>query len=124
MLWAQRSSADEADRNFIYVTIMAADVAAKSMKLDLQPTGLTFTGPSDSKKATYHVQLDFYGDIDPSQSKITHSARDVAMKLQKKELKSEYWPRLLKESKKMHFLKTDFDKVGHALQTIYALDGS
>lgn len=103
---------------------MAADVAAKSMKLDLQPTGLTFTGPSDSKKATYHVQLDFYGDIDPSQSKITHSARDVAMKLQKKELKSEYWPRLLKESKKMHFLKTDFDKVGHALQTIYALDGS
>lgn len=32
--------------------------------------------------------------------------------LRKKELKEEYWPRLLKESKKMHFLKTDFDKVG------------
>lgn len=27
-------------------------------------------------------------------------------------MKEEYWPRLLKESKKMHFLKTDFDKVG------------
>ncbi len=26
-------------------------------------------------------------------------------------MKEEYWPRLLKESKKMHFLKTDFDKV-------------
>ena len=31
--------------------------------------------------------------------------------LRKKELKEEYWPRLLKESKKVHFLKTDFDKV-------------
>lgn len=28
-----------------------------------------------------------------------------------KELKEEYWPRLLKDSKKMHFLKTNFDKV-------------
>lgn len=31
--------------------------------------------------------------------------------LRKKEEKEEYWPRLLKESKKVHFLKTDFDKV-------------
>lgn len=90
---------------------MAADVPAKDMKIDLQPTGLTFTGPSGSKKATYHVQLDFFAEVDPAASKITHSARDVAMKLQKKDLKEEYWPRLLKESKKMHFLKTDFDKV-------------
>jgi len=35
--------------------------------------------------------------------------------LRKKELKEKYWPRLLKESKKMHFLKTDFDKVGFLL---------
>ena len=32
--------------------------------------------------------------------------------LRKKENKAEYWPRLLKESKKVHFLKTNFDKVG------------
>ena len=32
------------------------------------------------------------------------------MKLRKKELKEEYWPRLLKEPKKVQFLKTDFDK--------------
>lgn len=31
--------------------------------------------------------------------------------IRKKELKQEYWPRLLKESKKVHFLKTNFDKV-------------
>jgi hypothetical protein len=31
--------------------------------------------------------------------------------LRKKELKQEFWPRLLKDNKKMHFLKTNFDKV-------------
>jgi hypothetical protein len=31
--------------------------------------------------------------------------------LRKKELKEEFWPRLLKENKKQHFLKTNFDKV-------------
>ena len=34
------------------------------------------------------------------------------MVLQKKELAAEYWPRLLKDKAKVHFLKTDFDKVG------------
>ena len=37
--------------------------------------------------------------------------------LRKKEKKEEYWPRLLKESKKVHFLKTDFDKVGASQRT-------
>lgn len=32
------------------------------------------------------------------------------MVLRKKQLKEEYWPRLLKDNKKLHFLKTDFDK--------------
>jgi len=82
------------------------------MKLDIRSTGLTFTGYSDSKKATYHVALDFYSEIDPAQSKTHHSDRGVELKLQKKELKEEFWPRLLKDNKKMHFLKTDFDKVG------------
>jgi len=81
------------------------------MKLNLTPTKLTFTGTSETKKTTYHVELEFYAEIDPENSKTHHTARDVEMILRKKELKEEYWPRLLKESKKMHFLKTDFDKV-------------
>jgi hypothetical protein len=36
--------------------------------------------------------------------------------LRKKELKEEYWPRLLKDSKKVHYLKTDFDKVSRTRQ--------
>ncbi|CAP70809.1 uncharacterized protein PODANS_3_8690 [Podospora anserina S mat+] len=110
VLWAQRSSNADPEKNFIYLTINVPDVPASNIKLDVKPTGLTFTGHSDTLKKTYHVELEFYAEIDPTASKINHTARDVEMKLRKKELTEEYWPRLLKESKKMHFLKTDFDK--------------
>jgi hypothetical protein len=86
------------------------DVPASNFKLDLQPTGLKFQGRSDTLKKTYTLELAFYAEIDPSESKVNHTARDVEMKLRKKELDDAYWPRLLKDSKKVHFLKTDFDK--------------
>ncbi|KJY01945.1 hsp90-binding co-chaperone like protein [Zymoseptoria brevis] len=108
--WAQRSSKTEAEKNHIFLTIAVVDVDPKKIKLDIQPTSLTFTGYSESKKADYAVKLDFYAEIDPSASKINHSPRAVELVLQKKELAEEYWPRLLKDSKKVHFLKTDFDR--------------
>lgn len=110
VLWAQRSSKTDPEKNFIYLTISVPDVPPSNLKLDLQPTSLTFTGHSDTLKKTYHLELEFYAEIDPVESKINHSARDVELKLRKKELDDAYWPRLLKESKKVHFLKTDFDK--------------
>lgn len=81
------------------------------MKLDVQPAHVTFSGYSTSKKANYEITMEFYEEVDPKESKIHHSARAVEMKLQKKDLKEEFWPRLLKDSKKQHYLKTDFDKV-------------
>ncbi|KAK4132854.1 HSP20-like chaperone [Trichocladium antarcticum] len=110
VLWAQRSSNTDPEKNFVYLTINVPNVPKSDFKLDLKPTGLTFTGHSDTLKKTYHVELEFYAEIDPEESKVNHTARDIEMKLRKKELKEEFWPRLLKESKKVHFLKTDFDK--------------
>jgi len=110
VLWAQRSSKADPEKNFIYLTISVPDVPASNLKLDLKPTGLIFTGHSDSLKKTYHLELEFYAEIDPAESKVHHTARDVEMQLRKKELDDAYWPRLLKEAKKYHFLKTDFDK--------------
>lgn len=108
--WAQRSSSSDAEKNYIYLTIVAADVPESDLKLDLKDSSLSFKGTSTSKKVTYAIDLEFYAEIDPKESKINHSGRDVSLVLRKKELKEEYWPRLLKDSKKMHFLKTDFDK--------------
>lgn len=106
--WAQRSSDTNAEKNYIYVTISAPD--APKIDVDLKSTSLSFTGQSDTKNTRYHVELDLYGEIDTENSKTHHTSRGVEFVLRKKELKSEYWPRLLKESKRVHFLKTDFDK--------------
>lgn len=80
------------------------------MKLELKPTGLTFTGHSDTLKKTYHLELELYAEIDDKASKVHHTGKNVELKLQKKELNEEFWPRLLKDTKKVHFLRTDFDK--------------
>ncbi|KAI8941397.1 hypothetical protein NX059_002620 [Plenodomus lindquistii] len=108
--WAQRSSSTDAEKNYVYLTIVAADVPESDLKLDLKEQSLSFKGTSSSKKLTYAIDLEFFAEIDPKESKISHSGRDISLVLRKKELKEEYWPRLLKENKKMHFLKTDFDK--------------
>jgi len=110
VLWAQRSSKTEAEKNFIYLTISVPDVQPSKLKLDLKSQSLTFSGHSDSLKRDYHVQLDFFAEIDEKESKINHTAKNVELVLRKKELKEEFWPRLLKDAKKVHFLKTDFDK--------------
>ncbi|KAL1604659.1 p23 chaperone protein wos2 [Nothophoma quercina] len=108
--WAQRSSDSDPERNYVFLTIVAADVPESDLKLDLQPTKLSFKGTSTSKKVTYAVDLEFFAEIDPKESKIQHSGRDVTLVLRKKELKEEFWPRLLKDKAKVHFLKTNFDK--------------
>ncbi|KAI5925940.1 HSP20-like chaperone [Camillea tinctor] len=110
VLWAQRSSSTDPEKNFIYLTISVPDVPKENLKLDLQPTALTFTGHSETLKRTYHLDLPFFAEIDPAESKVHHTSRNVELKLRKKELKEEYWPRLLKETGKLQFLRTDFDK--------------
>ncbi|KAI2789679.1 Co-chaperone protein SBA1 [Penicillium oxalicum] len=107
--WAQRSSDSEPERNYLYVNLKTPDVPKADAKLDITPTNVFFTGTS-GKGVTYSVSLDLYGEIDPENSKVHHTDREVELVLRKKELKMEYWPRLLKEAKKAHFLKTDFDK--------------
>jgi len=110
VLWAQRSSKTDAAKNFIYLTISVPDVQPTNLKLDLKSQSLTFSGHSDSLKRSYHLELEFFAEIDEKESKINHTAKNVELVLRKKELKEEFWPRLLKDSKKVHFLKTDFDK--------------
>ncbi|OCT45088.1 Protein wos2 [Cladophialophora carrionii] len=110
VLWAQRSSATEAEKNYVYLTISVPDVPPKALKLDLKPTGLTFTGTSETKKTTYHLEMEFFSEIDVENSKTHHTPANIQLILRKKEMKEEYWPRLLKDSAKVHYLRTDFDK--------------
>ncbi|ERS96320.1 Hsp90 binding protein co-chaperone (Sba1) [Sporothrix schenckii 1099-18] len=110
VLWAQRSSKDDAEKNFIYLTIVVPDADPSQAEISLKPSSVSFKGFSKTLKRTYQVTLDLYAEIDEAASKVNHTSRSVELKLVKKELKEEYWPRLLKDAKKVHFLKTDFDK--------------
>jgi len=108
VLWAQRSSASEPEKNVIYLTINASDISPETLKLDLQPTKLTFSGSNKTK--SYAVELEFFAEVDVEKSKAHPSSRAIEYVLRKKEAKDEFWPRLLKEAKKVQFVKTDFDK--------------
>jgi hypothetical protein len=85
-------------------------VPKPSAEFHITSSNVSFTGTT-LKGVKYHVSLDLYADIDTENSKVNHTARGAELVLRKKDLKAEYWPRLLKEARKIHFLKTDFDKV-------------
>jgi len=110
VLWAQRSSSSDPTKNSVYLTLTVADIAEKDTKLDIQADKLTFTGYSQIKKTTYSVTLEFFAEIVPEETKKNHTNRYIELVLRKKELKEEFWPRLLKAKGKVHFLRTDFDK--------------
>ncbi|KAI2642358.1 HSP20-like chaperone [Xylaria nigripes] len=110
VLWAQRSSSTDPEKNFIYLTISVPDVSKNDVKLNCESNSLTFHGYSGTLKRTYHLELKFYGEIDTNHVQIHHTARNIEMKLRKKVLAEAYWERLLKDPAKVQFLKTDFDK--------------
>jgi hypothetical protein len=109
VLWAQRSSAEDPDKNIVYLTITAPDVPKESLNVDLTPNKLTIA--AENKTTKYAVELELYAEVDVEHSKQHHSGRGLEFVLRKKEAKAEYWPRLLKEPRKLQFVKTDFDRV-------------
>lgn len=110
VLWAQRSHKTDAAKNIIYLTISVPDVAPSSLKVELTSKSLSFFGHSESFKRDFQVDLEFYAEIDNLESKTYHSPMKINLVLRKKELREEYWPRLVKDQRKYHFIKTDFSR--------------
>jgi len=57
----------------------------------------------------YSFELEFYKEVVPEDSKRAVSSRHAYFVIKKKQIEG-YWPRLTKDSKKLTFLKTDFNK--------------
>jgi len=110
IVWAQRSSATDASKNIVYLTIAVSDVHKDILKLDIQPEKITYSGTDSKNKTDYHLEIDLFAEIDPSESKYSHTDRDTVIILRKKEVKQEYWPRLTKVKGRYNNIKTDFDK--------------
>jgi len=98
VVWAQR-------KDTLLVNIDLQDV--KDPQINLESKRLTFSGISSGKP--YHVELDFLKEIDPKQSKYVVRPRNVEFVLHKSE-PGPFWERLLSESGKRNWLKSDWNK--------------
>jgi hypothetical protein len=85
--WAQRKES-------LYLTINLPDVQGE--EIQLTPTTLTFHGTSQGNE--YHLDFEFFDEVDSEGSKWTVLDRSIQMNIMKKDQdRDEHWPRLLKD---------------------------
>ncbi|XP_022673525.1 prostaglandin E synthase 3-like [Varroa jacobsoni] len=99
VLWAQR-------KDCVYLTVAVED--CKNAQVKIESDKVIFKGTGGDKH-TYECTLTLYGKLKVDESKFVTRDRATEMLLVK-ESKGEYWPRLLKDTTKMHWLKVDFNK--------------
>ncbi|CAN3374436.1 hypothetical protein DIURU_000688 [Diutina rugosa] len=107
--WAQRSNADDATKNLVFLTVEVMDPV--DMKIDLTETSLSFEATGSESKVHYKFHIDFYQPIDEAESTYdTKVGSHVFFVLRKSVKQAEYWPRLTKDKLRHPSIKTDFDK--------------
>ncbi|XP_003737019.1 co-chaperone protein daf-41 [Galendromus occidentalis] len=98
VLWAQR-------RDCVYITIAVED--CKNADLKIEADKVLFKGDGGDK-LHYACALNLNNKVKNDESKFVVRDRNIEVLLKKEE--EQYWPRLLKESTKMHWLRVDFNK--------------
>ncbi|KAJ9575151.1 hypothetical protein L9F63_025898 [Diploptera punctata] len=84
VMWAQRT-------NVIFLTICLEDCKNPDIKIDKDK--IYFHGVGGTEKKKHEVTIPLYAEIDPE-----------------KEEDCPYWPQLMRDKKKYHWLKVDFNK--------------
>lgn len=108
VLWAQRSNESDPTKNIVYLTIEVQDPT--NTKVELTNTSLKFSADASDGNAHYDLNLEFFDEIEPENSKKYEAGNQIRFVLRKKKAQADFWPRLLKEKLKLHYVKTDFDK--------------
>ncbi|XP_069111175.1 prostaglandin E synthase 3-like isoform X2 [Argopecten irradians] len=98
VVWAQR-------KDKIYLTINLED--SKETTINISENEFHFKGKGGPEKKAYEVKLEFFNEVIPSDSKYQVLPRNVPCVIKKKE-EGVFWPRLVKEKQKVHWIKTDF----------------
>jgi hypothetical protein len=62
VLWAQRSSETDEEKNIVYLSVNAIDL--QNPKVELTASGVTVEGVQRETNAVYKADLEFYEDID------------------------------------------------------------
>ncbi|XP_063613121.1 prostaglandin E synthase 3-like [Penaeus indicus] len=98
--WAQR-------KNLIFLTICVED--CKSPTINIEADKVYFKGTGGTERKDYEYTYNLYKDIDTDKSRSFVRDRNIELILVKKE-EGPYWPHLLKEKTKQHWLKVDFSR--------------
>ncbi|VEU22565.1 DEKNAAC103572 [Brettanomyces naardenensis] len=106
VLWAQRSSDTDPSKNIVFLTVRLIDPS--DLEISLTSEHLKITAKSEGQD--YKLNLDFFAEIDEKASHYHVAGSHIAFILVKKELKTEYWPRLIKQKARRHYIRTDFEK--------------
>ncbi|KAG5681404.1 hypothetical protein PVAND_010842 [Polypedilum vanderplanki] len=98
--WAQRN-------DVLFVTI---NVETKDPEIKFTEDSLYFKGVGLPENKKYEVTINFYKKINPDNVKSKNSGRCIEFVITKADTKSEYWPSLVSDKKKPHYLIVDFNK--------------
>ncbi|XP_047497888.1 prostaglandin E synthase 3-like [Penaeus chinensis] len=98
--WAQR-------KNVIFLTICVED--CKSPTINMEANKVFFKGTGGTERKDYEYAYNLFKDIDTDKSRSFVRDRNIELILVKKE-EGPYWPHLLKEKTKQHWLKVDFSR--------------
>lgn len=101
VIWAQR-------QDMVFLTVNVED--CKDAKVDVNDTTFTFKGHKPHENAIYHTEITFYGAVDGAKARRISSDRSIQYVIPKKDTSVSYWPRLMKDNFKPHWLKIDFSK--------------
>lgn len=100
VMWAQRP-------NLIFLTVCLEDCKDPEIKVDNDK--LFFKSIGGPEKKMHELTINLFKEVDPEKSKFAVRDRVIEFALEKKD-GGPYWKRLVKEEKKQHWLKVDFNK--------------
>jgi len=98
--WAQRTG-------LVLLNVHLEDCKKPEVKLESNSVYFKGNGGSDNK--CHEVTMEFFKDIVPEESKYFLKERVIEFLIKKKE-DGPYWPHLLKDKRKQHWLKVDFHR--------------
>ncbi|XP_052903117.1 uncharacterized protein CG16817 isoform X1 [Anopheles moucheti] len=99
-VWAQRS-------DVIYLTL---NVECTEPEIKFTDESLVFSGVGKPEGKKYELNVEFYEKINPEKVATKNIKRCIEFVIAKADSQTPYWPRLLKDKTKPHWLKVDFNR--------------
>uniref|UniRef100_A0A182JKP0 Uncharacterized protein n=1 Tax=Anopheles atroparvus TaxID=41427 RepID=A0A182JKP0_ANOAO len=99
-VWAQKSNA-------IYLTL---NVECTEPVYEFTENTMVFSGVGKPEGKKYELNIEFYSKVNKEKVFVKNIKRCIEFVIAKADPQEPYWPRLLKEKTKPHWLKVDFNR--------------